>query len=149
LLLTEPELQRSFLGFAGELESNYQLPMHLALFIAKPECPGELGEDLLQNIWTDGVILYGDASAVALLQPQSLAPWVIIRFSGKRLTPTKRVELSRRLYGRGERAGLLLPPGVALGPGVVLVPPTQAQKVKDALDELGASYDVFSIWRDT
>lgn len=149
LLLLDPDLRRPFLHFAGELESKYQLPMHLALLIADPSCPDELGTDLLHAIWTDGVVLYADAAALALLQPSGLVPWEVIRFTGKRLTAAKRVELSRRLYGREERKGLVAPPGLSLGPGVVLLPPTQAQKVKNALDEIGASYDVFPIWRGT
>lgn len=148
LLLADPELRRRFLDFAGELESEYQLPMHLALLVADPRRPEELGADLLHAIWSDGVVLYADAAALALLQPRDLVPWELIRFTGKRLSAAKRVDLSRRLYGRGERRGLVVPPGLALAPGVVLLPPTQAQKVKDALDEIGASYDVFRIWRE-
>ena len=147
LLLSDPKQRRPFLGLAGELESTYQLPMHLALLIADPSCPDELGTDLLHAIWTDGVVLHADAAALALLQPRDLVPWEVIRFTGKQLSAAKRVDLSRRLYGRGEREGLVVPPGLSLGPGVVLLPPTQALKVKDALDEIGASYDVFPIWR--
>lgn len=122
--------------------------MHLALLIADPRFPDELGSDLLHAIWTDGVVLYAEAAALALLQPSGLVPWEVISFTGKRLTAAKRVELSRRLYGRGGREGLVVLPGLALGPGVVLLPPTQALWVKDALDEIGASYDSFPIWRE-
>lgn len=147
LLLTDPEARRRFVQLAGELESTYRLPMHLALLIADPAAPEELGNDLLHAIWTDGVVLYGDAATLANLQPEGLAPWKIIHFTGKRLTAAERVELSRRLHGRGDRAGLVTRPGLVLGPGVLLLSPKQAQPVREALDELGASYDVVQVWR--
>jgi len=104
-------------------------------------------QNQIRRARSNGVVLYADAVALVLLQSRDLVPWEVIRFTGKQLSAAKRVDLSRRLYGRGEREGLVVPPGLSPGPGVVLLPPTQAQKVKDALDESGASYDVFPIWR--
>ena len=147
LLLTDHSLRRQFISLTGELESDYQLPMHLALLIADPDHPESLGPTLLHDLWTDGFVLYGATADLALLRPDDLSPWEVIRFTAKRLAPAKRVELSRRLYGRGERPGLVVPPAVALGPGVILLPPNKVQKVKDALDEYGASYDAFPVWR--
>ncbi len=147
LLTADSGIRQDFSHLVGKLESELQLPMHLALLVADPARPAELGSDLLHAIWTDGVILFGDAASLALLRPADLSPWEVVTYSGKRLTPSRRVELSRRLYGRGPQPGLVTHPAVTLGPGVVMLPPTQAQKVREALDELGASYDIFPIWR--
>ncbi|HEX5416740.1 MAG TPA: hypothetical protein VFZ25_13805, partial [Chloroflexota bacterium] len=140
-------LRRQFISLAGELESQQQLPMHLAPIFAESNHPETLGPTLLHDLWTDGVILYGIAADLALLRPGELTPWEVIRFTAKLLTPAKRVDLSRRLYGRGGRPGVVVPPAVSLGPGVILLPPTDVGKVKDALVEFGATYDAFPVWR--
>ena len=125
-----------------------RLPMHLAPVIAAAERPSALGPDLLHAIWTEGVVLYARAGLIARLQPDGLAPWTLVRFSVARARPSERVRLSRRLHGVGERPGLLRPPALTLGPGVLLLAAGQQQAVRAALDDAGASYDLWPIWRE-
>ena len=136
------------LRLVGEMEAEARLPMHLAPMLASAECPSELGPDLLHAVWADGVVLYARAGALARLQPPGLAPWTLVRFSVARARPAERVRLSRRLHGAAGRDGLLHPPSLALGPGVILVPAGQQQAVRDALDDVGASYDLIPVWRE-
>ena len=79
---------------------------------------------------------------------QGLTPWTLVRFSAARARPAERVRLSRRLHGAPGRAGLLRPPSLALGPGVILVPAGQQRAVRAALDDAGASYDLIAVWRE-
>jgi hypothetical protein len=96
-----------------------------------------------------GVILRGDASILAGFKPEGVVSWEIIHFTGKRPSPAQRVEISRRLRGRGEQPGLVKHAGPVLGPGGLLLAPTRAQPVKDAFDELGASCNVVLVGRST
>lgn len=140
------EIGRAALRTCGEIETEYRLPMHLAPLLASVDRASDLGPDLLHAIWTDGLILYADASALARLQPPGLAPWVAIRFTTVRLSPSERVRLSRLLHGFGSRPGLVQPPGLVLGKGALLVPGAQQKGLRDALDTVGASYDLFPLW---
>jgi len=147
--LESSEIGQRVLRTIGELESKYRLPMHLAPMLASTQSPEQLGPDLLRDLWRDGVVLYGEAATLATLQPDALAPWMLFRFSAARAKPGQRVALSRRLHGTGRRPALVQPPGIILGQGVVLVPAAQEQRVRDALDIAGATYDVIPVWRST
>jgi hypothetical protein len=122
--------------------------MHLAPLVASVERPDEWGPDLLHAIWSEGIVLYARAGLLARFRPPGLAPWTLARFSAAKSAPTDRVRLSRRLHGSGKRPGIIRPPALALGPGVVLVPGHMQQILRDALDESGATYDLFPIWRE-
>lgn len=140
--------ERAVLRVIGEVEAECRLPMHLAPLLANVDRPSDLGPDLIHAIWTDGVILYGSASALARLRPPGLTPWTAVRFSVARARPAERVKLSRRLHGLAGRPGIVRPPGITLGPGALLVPGEQQSAVRDALDEAGATYDLIPVWRE-
>ena len=133
----------------NQVEFEFRLPMHLAPLVANAEHPEVWGSDLIEAIWSEGVILYARAGVLARFRPPGLAPWMLARFSVAAAPPADRVRLSRRLHGVGKRPGLIRPPALALGPGVVLVPGHLQQALRDALDDAGATYDLFPIWRDT
>lgn len=132
-----------------ETEAAFHLPMHLAPLIANVRQPGELGPELLHAIWSDGVVLFAEAPALATLQPEGLAPWTAVRFSTADLPRADAVRLSRRLHGRDGQPGLVHLPAVELARGALLLPARQAQVVRDALDEVGATYDAIPVWRQT
>jgi Nucleotidyltransferase domain len=136
------------LELCGDIEADERLPMHLSPLLASVDRPEDLGPDLLHNIWADGVVLFARANALARLQPPGLNPWTLVRFSVARADPSDRVRLSRRLHGTKRRGGILRAPAVVLGPGALLVPASQQQAVRDALDEAGATYDLFPVWRE-
>ena len=138
---------QAMLHSIGGLESTWQLPMHLSPLLASTQRPHELGPDLLHALGRDGIILYAQAGAVALLQPGGLAPWTVVRFSLARLAPSRRAVVSRRLRGGAGRRGIVQPPGLFLGPGSVLILAQQEQQVTDVLDEAGATYEVVPVWR--
>jgi predicted nucleotidyltransferase len=140
--------RRDAAELVAEVESSFRLPMHLVPLIAAANAPDELGPDLLHAIWTDGVVLFGEAAALGLLQPSGLAPWYVVRFSAADRPPSSGVQLSRLLHGRGGRPGLVRPPALALGRGALLVPATQVRSIREVLDEVGATYDVVAVWRD-
>lgn len=98
--------------------------------------------------WTDGVILYGEASALAMLQPGGLAPWRVARFSLQGTPPRERVRLARRLHGTRGKPGIIRLPGLNLARGAAFVPADQARAVRSALDDAGAAYDIIPVWRE-
>lgn len=123
--------------------------MHLAPLLASVARVDDLGPALLHAIWTDGIVLYGQASALARLQPVGLAPWALIQFSTTNLPASERVRLSRHLHGVGTRPGIIRPPAITLGRGVLLVLGRQQQTVRDVLDAVGAIFDAIPVWRET
>jgi predicted nucleotidyltransferase len=145
--LEQREAGRLALQLAGEAEARFRLPMHLAPMLAAAEQPEKLGEDLVGSLWRDAVILYGEASWLASIQPEGLAPWTLVRFSVAQAEARERVKLSRRLHGYGSRPGLIRPPALVVGRGAVLVPAELRQQVVEALDEAGALYDLIEVWR--
>lgn len=130
------------------VESEARLPVHLAPLVAEAAEPAELGPALLHELWTDGVVLYGEAAALAMLQPGGLAPWSVVRFSLQGTLPKERVRLARRLHGTPGKPGIIRPPGLNLARGAALVPAEQARAVQAALDEAGATYDILPVWRE-
>lgn len=147
-----PELTpigQSVLRVVGDVTAEARLPMDLSPLLISIDRPEDLGPDLISNIWGDGVILYGRMAALARLQPPGLNPWVIVRFSVARASPTDRVRLSRRLHGTGGRRGIVRSPSIVLGPGALLAHISQRNAIRDALDESGATYDFFPIWRES
>lgn len=132
-----------------ETESAFHLPMNLAPLIADANQPRELGPELLHAIWSDGVVLFAEAAALAALQPDDLSPWTAIRFSTADLPGADAVRLSRQLHGREGQGGLLRPPAIELARGALLLPAPKAQLVRDALDEVGATHDAIEVWRST
>jgi predicted nucleotidyltransferase len=142
------EAGRWALRLCGEIETRERLPMHLAPLLASVDRAADLGPTLLHAVWTDGIVLFGCAGALAPLQPTGLVPWTLIHFSTSRLPSSDRVRLSRQLHGLGTRPGLIRPPALALGRGALLVPGRLAGSVRDALDAAGASYDAIPVWRD-
>lgn len=141
---TERELRQVIVAEVVDVESHYRLPMHLAPLVSQTAA---LGTELLHDLWRDGVILFAVAGTLARLQPSGLSPWVIIRYSASALAPDQRVRLSRHLFGREGRPGLVTPPAVRLGKGAVLVPAGQARALGDMLDTLGVEYDTIAAWR--
>jgi predicted nucleotidyltransferase len=130
-----------------DAETGYRLPMDLAPLVADASKPEELGPDLVHAIWSDGVVLFAEASALAALKPTDLSPWTVVRFSAAGLPPSRGVRLSRRLHGRGQQKGLVAPPAVELGRGAMLLPAAQTRAVRDALDEAGTVHDLIPVWR--
>jgi hypothetical protein len=53
------------------------------------------------------------------------------------------------LDGLKTRPGIIRPPSIVVGRGALLVPGSQQQAVRNALDAVGASYDVIPVWRET
>src|SRR5205085_154732 len=82
---------------------------------------------------------------LARLLPGGMTPWTLARFSVARVPAADKVRLSRRLHGHGKRPGLLCSPALALGPGVVLVPAEWQATLRVALEEAGATYDLFPL----
>jgi len=130
----------------GEAEATHRLPMHLAPLLAGVEDRAAITPELLHDLWRDGVALSAETAALALLRPDALTPWAVIRFS-IRGEQSDRVQLSRKLHGRAGRVGIVQPPGLTLGRGALLVPVAQQEQVTRALDEAGATYDVLPVWR--
>ncbi|MGH2352793.1 MAG: nucleotidyltransferase family protein [Chloroflexota bacterium] len=156
LVLVEGDVQAQYARrdttiprIVGEVEAQARLPMQLSPLVASVDRPDELGADLLHAVWTDGIVLYARANALARLQAPGLAPWVVVRFSVARAKPHERVRLSRRLHGTRDRPGIVRLPGITLAPGALLVPADQQQAVRDALDDVGATYDLIPVWRET
>jgi hypothetical protein len=145
--LEQREPGRLALQLAGEAEAKFRLPMHLAPMLAAAEQPDQLGDELVGSIWREAVILYAEASWLASIQPEGLAPWTLVRFSVARAEPRERVRLSRRLHGHGARPALIRPPALMVGRGALLVPAEIRQQVIEALDEAGATYDLIEVWR--
>lgn len=140
-------VSQQILRLIGELESQWRLPMRLAPMISSARRPDDLGADLMHDLWHDGVVLYGQAHALAALQPDTLVPWTLFRFSASKAAPSERVHLSRRLHGSRERPGLVRPPALVLGRGALLVPADQHRPVLEALEVAGATYDIIPVWR--
>jgi predicted nucleotidyltransferase len=140
---------KSILHTVGEIEAELRLPMHLAPMLASIDRPEDLGPDLIHAIWADGIVLYARAGALARLGPPGLSPWTLVRFTATRARPSERVRLSRRLHGTGRRPGIVRSPAVLLGPGALLIPVEQQRAVRNALDEAGAVYDLFPVWRES
>lgn len=131
----------------SEAEATHRLPMHLAPLLAGVEDRATITPALLHDLWRDGVALYVETAALALLRPNAMTPWAIVRFS-IRGSQSDRVQLSRKLHGREGRAGIVQPPGLTLGRGALLVPVAQQESVTRALDEAGATYDALPVWRE-
>lgn len=132
----------------GEAEAAHRLPIHLAPLLAAIEDRATLTNELMYEIWRDGIVLHARSSALALLRPEGLAPWAIFRYSA-RGSASDRVRLSRKLHGLNRsRGGVIRPPGLTLARGAVLVPVAHEQEVRAALDEVGATYDHIPVWRE-
>jgi predicted nucleotidyltransferase len=143
-----PEIEQRIVSTVIDAEAIMRLSVHLAPLIVVASNPEELGSSLLHEIWTDSIIFYADAAALATLQPSGLAPWNVIRFSLGGAMPRDRVRLARRLHGTAGRAGAIRLPGLNLARGAAFVPADQARTVRDALDEARASYDLIPVWRE-
>lgn len=141
------DIGREVSRFMLDAETAFRLPMHLPPLVADAGAPESLGADLLHAIWSDGVVLFAEAAALAALRPADLSPWVVVRFSSSGRPRHEAVRLSRRLHGRGDRPGIVAAPAVELGRGALLVPASQARALREALDEAGATYDAIDVWR--
>jgi predicted nucleotidyltransferase len=144
----QDEARRRVVIAISEIESEARLPVHIAPIAASTENTVALGESLLHEIITDGVILYGETAALTKLKPSGLAPWAVVRFSLKGTLPKERVRLARRLHGTSGRPGIIRLPGLDLARGAALVPAEQIRAVRAALDDAGATYDIIPIWRE-
>ncbi|MBI2941397.1 MAG: nucleotidyltransferase domain-containing protein [Chloroflexi bacterium] len=142
------EAERRVVAAVVEMEGLLRLPVHIAPLIAEARCPEALGPALLHEVWTDGIVLYGEAALLAGLQPGGLAPWSVVRFSLQGAAPRERVRLARRLHGSNRRPGIIRLPGLDLARGAALVPAEQARAVQSALDDAGASYAIIPVWRE-
>jgi hypothetical protein len=125
-----------------------RLPMDLSTFTVEVGKRDDLPTHMQHEIWTDGVVLFGEMSALATMRPDGLSLWHVVRFTLKNATAAERNRLSRRLHGLGGRAGVLRKPAYQLGRGGLFVPADQARAVADVLDEAGANYDMTPVWRD-
>jgi predicted nucleotidyltransferase len=132
----------------SEVESEARLPMHIAPLVADARDVEGLGETLLHEVWTDGIVLYGEASSLAGLRPEGLAAWSVVRFSLQGTLSKERVRLARRLHGAGGKPGIIRLPGLNLARGAAMLPAEQARAVRAALDDAGATYDIIPVWRD-
>lgn len=140
------DAERRVVRAVVEAESDHRLPVHLAPLVTEATRPEELGSALLHNIWTDGVILYGEASALAPRQPRGLAPWSVVRFSLAGVPARERVRLAHHLHGTETRPGLIHLPGLNLARGAAFLSANQIRSVQNALDEAGATYDIIPVW---
>lgn len=141
-------VRRHAINIVSEVESETRLPVHIAPFVTSAGDPDGLGAEFLHELWTDGVVLYGEASTLAMLQPSGLAPWSVVRFSLDGTLPKERVRLARRLHGTRGKPGIIRLPGLNLSRGAALVPAEQTRAVRDALDDAGAVYDIVPVWRE-
>lgn len=151
--VAEPELApigRAVSHTISRLEVAHRLPMHLAPLLASSAHPERLGADLLHALWRDGVVLYAQAGALGRLLPGAgLSAWTVVRFQVAAAPAAERVQLSRRLHGRqAGRPGLVRPPSLVLGPGVLLLAAEHTAAVTQALDAAGATYDLLPVWRE-
>jgi predicted nucleotidyltransferase len=142
------EAERRVASAVIDTETIGRLPVHLAPLILDVGSPEGLDSAFLHEVWTDGVVLYAELTALAGLQPTGLAPWDVVRFSLQGTLPRERVRLARRLHGTQGKPGIIRLPGIDLARGAALVPAEQGRAVRDALDEAGASYDLIPVWRD-
>jgi hypothetical protein len=146
-----PTVGRAVAQTISGLEASHRLPMHLAPLLANTAHAGDvLGGDLLHAVWCDGIVLYARAGALSRLLPRGgLSAWSLVRFRMAAAPAAERVQLSRRLHGRrASQAGLVHPPSLVLGPGVLLLAAEQTAAVTQALDAAGASYDLLPVWRE-
>jgi predicted nucleotidyltransferase len=143
------ESRRRVIETVCEVEGEARLPVHISPLVAEADDPDPLGPALLHELWTDGIVLYGEAAALGRLQPGGLAPWSAVRFSVKGTAPKARVRLARRLHGASGKPGIIRLPGLNLARGAALLPAEQARATRAALDEAGATYDAIPVWRDT
>ncbi|HZQ98797.1 MAG TPA: hypothetical protein VFC93_08270 [Chloroflexota bacterium] len=77
------------------------------------------------EIWTDGVVLFGEMSALATMRPDGLSLWHVVRFTLKNASPAERNRLSRRLHGMGARPGVLAHRPTRSGAARSSFPPTR------------------------
>lgn len=150
--------EKEALSLVSQAESEGRLPVHVSPLLASLDNLGGLGNDLVHAIASDGVVLYGQLSALARFVPGQFTPATIITFSLPGASTAERMRLRRRLHGYtawrerdGQRqrvtyAGLITPPARSLGPGVLLVPGERRGVVLQALDEVGATYTETSVW---
>jgi hypothetical protein len=131
----------------GEIEGAHRLPMHISPLLGSVDRPADLGPDLLHALWSDGIVLYARAGSLARLHPEDLAPATIVRYTLGAAPPEERMRLSRRLHGVRRKGGALGPGALVLGRGALLVPGEQVPAVRQALDEVGATYDLIPVWR--
>jgi predicted nucleotidyltransferase len=151
--LDEPALSpvgRAVSQVVSRLEVAHRLPMHLAPLLASTDHPEQLGADLLHALWRDGIVLYAQAGALGRLLPRNnLSAWSLVRFHVAAAPAAERTQLSRRLHGRHPgQPGLVRPPSLVLGPGVLLLAAEQTAAVTHALDAAGATYDLLPVWRE-
>jgi hypothetical protein len=132
----------------GKAEVDFRLTVDLSTFTVEMGKREDLPTHMQHEIWTDGVVLFGEMSALATMRPDGLALWHVVRFTLKDASPAERNRLSRRLHGMGARTGVLRPPAYPLGRGALFVPADQARAVADVLDEAGAMYDMTPVWRE-
>jgi predicted nucleotidyltransferase len=65
----------------------------------------------------------------------------------RRLAPDERW-VAHRLHGTENRLGIIRPLVLDLARGVAFIQAEQVLPVRDALDEVGAVYDVIPVWRE-
>ncbi len=161
LFETDTLLQRQetdVLTLISQAEAEARLPVHLSPLLASMDRLEELGDTLLHEIATDGVVLYGHLPVLARLLPQHPKPAVVITFTLKGAPPADRMRLNRRLHGysawrerdghreRVTYPGLITPPARSLGSGVLLVPGELRSAIVEALTDVGALYTETPVW---
>jgi predicted nucleotidyltransferase len=150
--------EKQVLGLISQAESEGRLPVHISPLLASLDELDRLGNDLVHAVASEGIILYGQLSALTRFLPRQLTPAAIITFSLPDATPAVRMRLNRRLHGyaawrtrNGQRQrvtypGLITPPARSLGPGVLLVPGERRAAVLKALNETGATHTETDVW---
>ena len=146
------------LGLVSHAESDWRLPVHFVPFLAACDELELVGDLLLHAITTEGVVLYGRLAALTRLDPRQPSPEVIVTFSLADAPAATRMRLNRRLHGyvamrtrdgkrqRVRYPGLIAPPAHSLGSGVFMMPGEQWLRVRDVLDESGATYTKINVW---
>ena len=146
------------LTLISQIESQGRLPVHISPLLGALDELDKLGDGLVHAVASEGVILFGQRSALYCFVPQQPAPATIISFSLHNATPAVRMRLNRRLHGYaawrtrdGQRTqvsypGLITPPSRSLGRGVLLVPGERRASVIEALEEAGATYTETNVW---
>jgi len=150
--------EKEVLDLTSQAESEGRLPIHISPLLTSLDELDGMGDNLVHAIVSEGIILYGQLSALTRFVPQQPTPATIITFSLPDARSAVRMRLNRRLHGyaawrtrSGERqrvtyTGLITPPARSLGPGVLLVPGERRSAVLEALDEAGAIHTETSVW---
>lgn len=154
-IIPTPEEEKKVMNVIFDIESKFDV--HVQVIISNKNFV-KLDKFFVQHVLNEGTVLYSKSPQLKI-QDLSLKPYVLINFIEKNLSPAKRMQLKRILYGYrsfkkiGKKKytsyskGLLEKiNGIRIRSGVIFVSSGYLDKILPLLDKFKVSHYEHNVW---